>query len=113
LESGALEPCRDAPKHLFRSPSNDLAPGTCLSVFRRKGRCLPRVDTHQGTIRGTIPTTNLPVGFPLQWAIRTKPLARRPTSSRITRSRIGYARSQEVSVTKLLQRLRDELVRRD
>ena len=45
-------------------------------------------------------------------ATRTKPLARRPTSSRVIRGSIG-AWSQEVSVTKLLQCLRDELVRRD
>jgi len=36
LESGALEPCRDVPKHLFRSHFNDLAPERCLSVFPRK-----------------------------------------------------------------------------
>ena len=47
-----------------------------------------------------------------QNATRTKPLARRPTGSRVIRSRIGCW-SQEVSVTKLLQRLHDELVRRD
>jgi hypothetical protein len=36
LESGSLEPRRDTPKHIFCSPFNDLAPGTCPSVFPRK-----------------------------------------------------------------------------
>ena len=33
LESDVVEPHRDVPKHLFRSPFNDLALGRGLSVF--------------------------------------------------------------------------------
>ena len=36
LESDALERCRDVPTHIFRSRFNDLALGSCLSVFPRK-----------------------------------------------------------------------------
>jgi hypothetical protein len=36
LESDVVEPHRDVPKHLFRSPFNDLTPERCRSMFPRK-----------------------------------------------------------------------------